>query len=131
MRHIDCFNFHFPLRCFICREFLFEEREELEVRPITQREQKRSHNSHHRGTDPRQRMELLLALDRMLVEVSMRLYNLPRHEQLAMRKQNRHLHRAVREQLPHPPKSLAAGPSRTLDPARIGSRSSMIPLRVR
>lgn len=68
--------------------------------PMTQREQKRSHTSHHRGTDPRQMMDVLLALDRMLVEVSMRLYNLPQHEQSAMRKQNRHLHRAVREQLP-------------------------------
>jgi hypothetical protein len=36
----------------------------------------------------------------MLVEVSMRLYNLPRHEQSAMRKQNRRLHRTVREHLP-------------------------------
>lgn len=67
---------------------------------VTQREQKRSHNSHHHGTDPRQMMDMLLTLDRMLVEVSMRLYNLPRHEQSAMRKQNRRLHRTVREHLP-------------------------------
>jgi hypothetical protein len=45
-------------------------------------------------------MDVLLALDRMLVEVSMRLYNVPRHEQLAMRKQNWHLHKTVRQHLP-------------------------------
>jgi len=51
-------------------------------------------------SDPRQMLDVLLALDRMLVEVSMRLYNVPRHDRLSMRKQNRHLHAAVREQLP-------------------------------
>jgi len=50
--------------------------------------------------DPRQMLDVLLALDRMLVEVSMRLYNIPRHDRLTMRKQNRHLHAAVREHLP-------------------------------
>jgi hypothetical protein len=39
-------------------------------------------------------------LDRMLVEVSMRLYNVPRHDRFTMRKQNRRLHAAVREQMP-------------------------------
>ena len=53
-------------------------------------------------------MDVLLALDRMLVEVSMRLYNLPRHEQLAMRKQNRHLHHTVRQHLPRLLKRLLA-----------------------
>jgi hypothetical protein len=71
------------------------------VYAMREREQNRAQRSDHREGDPNQMMDVLLALDRMLVEVSMRLYNLPRHEQLAMRKQNRHLHRAVREQLPH------------------------------
>lgn len=53
----------------------------------------------HQG-NPRQMLDILLALDRMLVEVSMRLYNVPRHDRLTMRKQNRHLHAAVREHLP-------------------------------
>ncbi len=46
----------------------------------------------HQG-NPRQMLDILLALDRMLVEV-------PRHDRLTMRKQNRHLHAAVREHLP-------------------------------
>jgi len=50
--------------------------------------------------DPSEMLDVLLALDRMLVEVSMRLYNVPRHDRHTMRKQNRHLHAAVREHLP-------------------------------
>jgi hypothetical protein len=45
-------------------------------------------------------MDVLLALDRMLVEVSMRIYNVPRRDRSTMRKQNRRLHDAVREHLP-------------------------------
>ncbi len=45
-------------------------------------------------------VDVLLALDRMLVEVSMRLYNLPHNDRATMRKQNRRLHNAVREHLP-------------------------------
>jgi hypothetical protein len=70
------------------------------VDPMTEREQNRVRKPNRREGDPRQMMDVLLALDRMLVEVSMRLYNLPRHEQLAMRKQNRRLHRTVRKHLP-------------------------------
>lgn len=50
--------------------------------------------------DPQEMMDTLLALDRMLVEVSMRLYNVPRRDRFTMRKHNRHLHAAVRQQLP-------------------------------
>jgi hypothetical protein len=45
-------------------------------------------------------MDTLLALDRMLVEVSMRLYNVPRRDRFTLRKHNRRLHAAVRQQLP-------------------------------
>jgi hypothetical protein len=70
------------------------------VYPMVEREQNKALRSNHRGSDPSQMMDVLLALDRMLVEVSMRLYNLPRGEQRAMRKQNRHLHKTVRQHLP-------------------------------
>ena len=70
------------------------------MHPMTKREQNTVREPNHRGGDPRQMMDALLALDRMLVEVSMCLYNVPRQEQLAMRKQNRRLHRTVREHLP-------------------------------
>lgn len=50
--------------------------------------------------DPEEMMDTLLALDRMLVEVSMRLYNVPRRDRFTLRKHNRRLHAAVRQQLP-------------------------------
>jgi len=50
--------------------------------------------------EPNEMLDVLLALDRMLVEVSMRIYNVPRHDRFTMRKQNRRLHAAVREQMP-------------------------------
>ncbi len=45
-------------------------------------------------------MDVLLALDRMLVEVSMRLYNVPGRDRFTMRKHNRRLHATVRQHLP-------------------------------
>ena len=45
-------------------------------------------------------VDMLLALDRMVVEVSMQLYNVNRRERSRMRRQNRRLHAAVREHLP-------------------------------
>ncbi len=50
--------------------------------------------------DPNQMLDVLLALDRMLVEVSMQIYNVPSHDRFTLRKQNRHLHATVREHLP-------------------------------
>jgi hypothetical protein len=50
--------------------------------------------------DPENMLNVLLALDRMLVEVSMRLYNVPDNDRATMRKENRRLHNAVREHLP-------------------------------
>jgi len=50
--------------------------------------------------DPNEMLDVLLALDRMLVEVSMRLYNVPRRDRFTMRKQNRRLHAAFRQHLP-------------------------------
>ena len=50
--------------------------------------------------DPRQMLDILLALDRMVVELSMRVYKVPRRHRFIMREQNRRLHDAVREQLP-------------------------------
>jgi len=45
-------------------------------------------------------LDVLLALDRIVVEVSMRVYNVSRRDRLTMRKQNRYLHEAVRTHLP-------------------------------
>jgi len=84
----------------LVQPFLEMHEESDSVYPMPEREQNRTHRSARRGGDPTQMMDVLLALDRMLVEVSMRLYKLPRHEQLAMRKQNRHLHKTVRQHLP-------------------------------
>lgn len=51
-------------------------------------------------TDLTEMLEMLLALDRSVVEVSMQLYSLDRGERHKMRSQNRRLHAAVRHQLP-------------------------------
>ncbi|HEX4785285.1 MAG TPA: hypothetical protein VH350_13155 [Candidatus Sulfotelmatobacter sp.] len=53
-----------------------------------------------RQNDTNEMLDMLLALDRMLVEVSMRLYNVPGRERSTVRKQNRRLHAAVRQHLP-------------------------------
>ena len=45
-------------------------------------------------------LDRLLTFDRSLVEFSMRLYQIPRRDRIAMRKQNRRLHHALRECLP-------------------------------
>jgi hypothetical protein len=50
--------------------------------------------------DPAEMLDHLLDLDRMLVEVSMRLYKVPRRDRFTMRAQNRRLHDAVRQHLP-------------------------------
>ena len=50
--------------------------------------------------DTAEMLDDLLALDRMLVEVSMRLYKVPRRDRFTMRAQNRRLHDAVRQHLP-------------------------------
>jgi hypothetical protein len=50
--------------------------------------------------DPSQMLDVLLALDRMVVEVSMHLYNVERQDRSQIRHSNRRLHAAVRKQLP-------------------------------
>ena len=63
------------------------------------------------GYDPNTMLDILLALDRAVVEVSMHLYNLPPRDRFAMREQNQRLHDAVREHLPRYSKP-HRGPSR-------------------
>lgn len=63
------------------------------------RESFRTHN-HDLRNDANEMLDVLLTLDRMLVEVSMRLYNVPGRERSTVRKQNRRLHAAVRQHLP-------------------------------
>ena len=50
--------------------------------------------------DFRKMLDVLLPLDRKVLEMSMRLYKIPHRERFLMRKQNRRLHDAVREHLP-------------------------------
>jgi hypothetical protein len=62
-----------------------------------------------RLTDPDRMLEILLAFDRSVVELSMGLYNLPRRERTLMRQHNRRLHRVLRKRLPRflePPANL-------------------------
>jgi len=73
------------------------------VNPINQHAKTRA-SKLRAGADseigPKEMLDVLLALDRMLVEVSMRLYHVSQNDQLTMRKHNRQLHNAVRAQLP-------------------------------
>jgi hypothetical protein len=46
--------------------------------------------------DANEILDRLLALDRRVVERSLRIYNVPRHERARMRAQIRRLHQAVR-----------------------------------
>lgn len=52
------------------------------------------------GTDLDSLLDILLALDRSVVELSMHVYNVAPGQQLAMREQNQRLHDAVRKRLP-------------------------------
>lgn len=50
--------------------------------------------------DFEQLLEAFRALDRTVVEISMQLYNLPRRERAALRRQHRRLHDSIRHGLP-------------------------------
>ena len=52
------------------------------------------------AVDPSRMLDVLLALDRMVVEVSMHLYDVKRKDRLTIRHNNRRLHAAVRKHLP-------------------------------
>lgn len=45
-------------------------------------------------------LDALLALDKLLIELSMHLYQVEHRDRLRMRSQNRQLHAAVRKHLP-------------------------------
>ena len=44
-------------------------------------------------------LNALRELDRIVVEISMRIYKIPRRDRAAMREQNRRLHSSIRERL--------------------------------
>ena len=54
------------------------------------------------ASDPNTMLEMLLALDRAVVEVSMHIYNLSPRDRFVMREQNQRLHEAVRKDYPAP-----------------------------
>jgi hypothetical protein len=56
--------------------------------------------THPSATDLSEMLEMLFALDRSVVEVSMQLYSVDQRERRKMRSQSRRLHAAVRQQLP-------------------------------
>ena len=67
---------------------------------LTLHDRRRFHIPNHTAGDSNQPLDVLLALDRMVIEVSMQLYNVNRRERSRMRRQNRRLHAAVRKHLP-------------------------------
>ena len=52
-----------------------------------------------RARDVDKLIKALRALDRIVVEISTRLYEIPPRDRLAMREQNRRLHDTIRERL--------------------------------
>src|ERR1022692_580916 len=73
--------------------------------PHNQRKWRKLQNQIRTQRDPKQILDVLLTLDRMLVEVSMRPYNLPQHERFSVPAQNRRLHAAVKQHLPPAPET--------------------------
>ena len=70
---------------------------------------RKSHREVLHKIDLDQMLEILSAFDRGVVELSMGLYNVSRHDRMLMRQQNRRLHRALRKCLPRllkPPQPL-------------------------
>lgn len=67
---------------------------------------RQNHQRRHNGSSTRQArdakrpLEVLFALDRMVVEVSMQLYNVDGRDRARMRRENRRLHAAMRQHLP-------------------------------
>jgi hypothetical protein len=99
MAAINCFNFHFCTQFAISSEGGVDSR----VNRMTQQDRRKLRALHERvagESDLNRLLDIILALDRMVVELSMRAYNLPRRERFTMREQNRRLHDAVRERLP-------------------------------
>jgi len=65
-----------------------------------QQKQRKSPTQFLTGCDSLQMIDVLLALDRMLVEVSMSLYDVPNSDRSTMREHNRRLHNTVRQHMP-------------------------------
>ncbi len=57
----------------------------------------RSHGVRARDVD--KLLSALRALDRVVIEISTRMYKMPRRDRAAMREQNRRLHNTIRERL--------------------------------
>lgn len=45
-------------------------------------------------------LDVFLAFDRVVVELNMAIYNVPRRDQVLVRRQNRRLHQTLRNRLP-------------------------------
>lgn len=69
---------------------------------IVQQNRRRRHkvSSNMQARDAKLPLDVLFALDRMVVEVSMQLYNVHGRERARMRRENRRLHAAVRQHFP-------------------------------
>ncbi len=70
------------------------------VSPPDRRRHRTFRKSNRHQKDPAEMLEILLALDRSIVEVSMQLYNVDQNDRRTMRVQNGRLHDAFRTQFP-------------------------------
>ncbi len=53
-----------------------------------------------RPADIDQLLEVIRVLDRSVLEISMHIYRVPRHQRVVMREQHRRLHETIRKRLP-------------------------------
>src|SRR5437763_6780085 len=69
---------------------------ECSMRPQGRSKQRQQRNGMASGSDSGNVLDAFQVMDSMLMEFSMRLYNVPRRERLILRGHNRRLHRAAR-----------------------------------
>jgi len=102
MGPINCLNFK-SQACFVINTYISTvlNYESTEVNAmIPQHRRKRDGSGRTPRIAPDQMLDALFALDCMVVELSMRVYNVSRRERFILRKQNRRLHDAFRKHLP-------------------------------
>jgi hypothetical protein len=99
---IDYLNFHFWVESAITAVKGAQQLRDLGMAEWPMRQRRGSKQDKWRGemisgSDSGRVLEAFQVVDRMLIEFSMRLYNIPRRQRLILRGHNQRLHRAVRQ----------------------------------
>jgi hypothetical protein len=103
MQTIDSFNFQFYIPCATNgweRGRGISSSGDPPMTRLHTPKRRRTRNQAVRRVELEKMLDILSAFDRGVVELSMGVYNIPRRDRVEMRRQNRRLHRALRECLP-------------------------------